>query len=128
MAMSKFDRKGQLKQLHEERKLKTQHKVDEAIKRLIKTQKPINFNSVANESGITKATLYNNTQIKERIEFLRLQESKVPNLAQVKREMDDNNKDAIIESLRRRIKKLEEENKKLKEQLKINYADMYKQL
>ena len=42
--------------------------------------------------------------------------------------MDDNNKDAIIESLRRRIKKLEEENKKLKEQLKVNYADMYKQL
>ena len=59
----------------------------------------------ANENGVTKATLYNNIQIKERIEFLRLQEPKVPTRAQVKREMDDNNKDAIIESLRRRIKK-----------------------
>lgn len=126
--MSKFDRKEQLKQLHEERKLKTQQKVDEAIRRLIKFQKAINFNSVANESGITKATLYNNSDIKERIESLRLQQSKVPTPSQVKREMDDSNKDAIIASLKRRIKKLEEENKELKEQVKVNYADIYKQL
>lgn len=29
-------------------------KVDKAIQRLIKTKKPINFNSVASESGVTK--------------------------------------------------------------------------
>lgn len=126
--MTKYDRKEQLKQLHEERKIKTQQKVDKAIKRLIKVQKPINFNSVANESGVTKATLYNNSDIKERFEGLRLQESKVPTPSQVKREMDENNKDAIIASLKRRIKKLEEENKDLKEQVKISYADIYKQI
>jgi hypothetical protein len=126
--MTNFNRKEQLKQLHEERKVKTQQKVDEAIKRLIKYQKPINFNSVANESGVTKATLYNNPNIKERIEGLRLQQSKVPTPSQVKREMDENNKDAIIASLKRRIKKLEEENKELKEQVKISYADIYKQI
>ncbi|OOM81962.1 hypothetical protein CLPUN_06770 [Clostridium puniceum] len=126
--MNKYDRKEQLKQLHEERKVKTQQKVDEAIQRLIKAQKPINFNSVANEGGVTKATLYNNKDIKERIETLRLQQSKVPTPSQVKREMDENNKDAIIASLKRKIKKLEEENKELKEQLKISYADIYKQI
>ena len=42
--------------------------------------------------------------------------------------MDDNNKDAIITSLKRKIKRLEEENKELKEQVKINYAEVYKQL
>lgn len=42
--------------------------------------------------------------------------------------MNENNKDAIIASLKRKIKKLEEENKELKEQVKINYADIYKQL
>lgn len=42
--------------------------------------------------------------------------------------MNDNNKDAIIASLKRKIKRLEEENKELREQLKINYADIYKQL
>lgn len=40
--------------------------------------------------------------------------------------MNDNNKDAIIANLKRKIKKLEEENKELKEQLKINYAEIYK--
>ena len=63
--MAKFDRKEQLRQLHKERKAITQQKVDDAIKRLIKAQQAINFNSVANESGITKATLYNNLDIKE---------------------------------------------------------------
>ena len=126
--MTKYDRKEQLKQLHQERKIKTQQKVDNAIKILIKYQKPINFNSVANESGVTKATHYNNDNIKERIEALRLQQSKVLNPSQVKREMDDNNKDAIIASLKRKIKKLEEENRQLKEQVKISYADIYKNI
>lgn len=126
--MNKYDRKEQLKQLHKERKAKTQQRVDEAIQRLIRTQKPINFNSIANESGVTKATLYNNKDIKERIEGLRLQQSKVPTPSQVKREMDENNKDAIISSLKRKIKKLGEENKELREQLKISYADVYRSI
>ena len=39
--------------------------------------------------------------------------------------MDDNNKDALIASLKRKMKKLEEEKKELKEQVKINYAKIY---
>ena len=42
--------------------------------------------------------------------------------------MNDNNKDALIASLKRKIKKLEEENKQLREQIKVNYAEMYKKL
>ena len=126
--MSNYNRTEHLKVLHSKRKAITQEKVDKAIQRLIKAQKPINFNSVANESGITKKTLYNNIDIKERIETLRHQQSQVPTPSQVKREMDDNNKDAIIASLKRKIKRLEEENKELKEQVKINYADIYKKL
>ena len=95
--MSNYNRSEHLKELHSKRKAITQEKVDKAIQRLIKAQKPINCNSVANESGITKKTLYNN-------------------------------KDAIIASLKRKIKRLEEENKELKEQVKINYADIYRQL
>ena len=126
--MSNYNRTEHLKELHSKRKAITQEKVDKAIQRLIKAQKAINFNSVASESGITKKTLYNNKEIRERIEILRHQQSQVPTPAQVKREMDDNNKDAIIASLKRKIKRLEEENKELKEQVKINYADIYKQL
>lgn len=126
--MSNYNRSEHLKELHSKRKAITQEKVDKAIQRLIKAQRPINFNSVANESGITKKTLYNNKGIKERIETLRHQQSQVPTPSQIKREMNDNNKDAIIASLKRKIKRLEEENKELKEQVKINYVDIYKQL
>ena len=126
--MSNYNRTEHLKQLHSKRKAMTQERVDKAIQRLIKAQKAINFNSVASESGVTKKTLYDNKDIRERIEILRHQQSQVPTPAQVKREMNDNNKDAIIASLKRKIKRLEEENKELREQLKVNYAEIYKQL
>ncbi|WP_243273332.1 DUF6262 family protein [Paraclostridium sordellii] len=106
----------------------TQEKVDKAIQRLIKSQKSINFNSVASESGVTKKTLYDNKDIREIIETLRHHQSQVPTPSQVKKEMNYNNKDVISTSLKRKIKRLEEENKELKEQLKVNYADIYNQL
>lgn len=126
--MSNYNRTEHLKELHEKRRAITKEKVDKAIQRLIKAKKFINFNSVANESGVTKKTLYDNKDIRERIEALRQQQSQVPTPSEIKREMDDNNKDAIIASLRRKIKKLENENKQLKEQVKVSYADIYKQL
>lgn len=126
--MGKYNRTEHLKELHNKRKAMTQEKVDKAIQRLMNAQKAINFNSVAGESGVTKKTLYDNKDIRERIETLRHQQSQVPTPAQVKREMNDNNKDAIIASLKRKIKRLKEENKELREQIKINYADIYKQL
>lgn len=126
--MSDYNRREHLKELHSKRKAITQEKVDKAIQRLIRSQRPINFNSIANESGVTKKTLYDNKDIRERIEALRHQQSQVPTPSQVKREMDDNNKDAIIASLKRKLKRLEDENKELKEQLKVNYAEIYKQL
>lgn len=42
--------------------------------------------------------------------------------------MNENNKDALIESLKRKNQKLEEENKQLREQLKVAYAEVYKKL
>jgi cell shape-determining protein MreC len=124
--MSKYDRVAQMKSIHAKRKANTYHKVDEAIKRLIRANERINFNSVSSESGMTKATLYNNADIRERIESLRQQQSQAPTPKQVKREMNESNKDAIIESQKRKIKKLEDDNKRLKEQLKVAYGEVYK--
>lgn len=126
--LDNYNRKKHLEALHAERKANTRSKVDEAIQRLIRANKSINFNSISQESGLTKATLYNNKYIRERIETLRHQQAQVPTPSQVKREMDENNKDAIIASLKRKIKKLEEKNKQLKEQVKISYADIYKNI
>ncbi|MGM0890323.1 MAG: hypothetical protein ACQEW5_26065 [Bacillota bacterium] len=42
--------------------------------------------------------------------------------------MTEKSKDVIIASLRKRNKKLEEENKKLKEQLKVKWAKIYNEI
>jgi hypothetical protein len=126
--MPKHDRSAHLKAIHEKRKANTYQKIDEAIKRLLKANERINFNSVASEAGVSKATLYNNKDFRSRIETLRNQQSQVPTPKQVKREMNESNKDALIASLKRKNKKLQEENKQLREQLRVAYADVYKKL
>jgi chaperonin cofactor prefoldin len=40
--------------------------------------------------------------------------------------MNEQSKDALIESLKRKIKKLDSNNKELREQMKIIYAEIYK--
>ncbi|MBG9714264.1 DUF6262 family protein [Bacillus cereus] len=126
--MASYNRIEQLKVIHASRKAVTSQKVDEAIQRLVRANQNINFNSVANEAGIAKATLYNNRNFRERIEALRQQQAQASTKKQIKREISDRNKDVIIESLKRRIKKVEEENKQLRNQLKVAYADVYKQI
>ncbi|PDX97199.1 DUF6262 family protein [Bacillus pseudomycoides] len=126
--MAEYDRSAHLKVIHAKRKANTHKKVDKAIKRLIKANEKINFNSVSSEADVSKATLYNNKEFRSRIETLRNQQSQVPTPKQVKREMNESNKDALIASLKRKNKKLEDENKQLREQMKVAYADVYKKL
>lgn len=114
--MSKFDREEQLRQLHAKRKQVTKDKVEEAIKRLLKKSKPINYNSVAAEAGVSKATLYNHKELKERINFLRKQENKAFVDSRIKR--DEINQNAVNASLKRRIEKLEKKNKALEKEIK----------
>jgi hypothetical protein len=128
LRMAKYDRSAHLKAIHANRKANTSQKVDEAIKRLIRANGKINFNSVSSEADVSKATLYNNKDFRSRIDTLRNQQSQVPTPKQVKREMNENNKDALIASLKRKNQKLEEENKQLRKQLKVAYADVYKQI
>ncbi|KMK76534.1 hypothetical protein AB990_15290 [Alkalihalobacillus pseudalcaliphilus] len=89
--MTKYDRSAHLKEVHN-----TYQKVDEAINRLIRANENINFNSVSSEAGVSKATIYNNKDIRERIETLRKQQAQVPTAKQAKREMNENNKDALL--------------------------------
>ncbi|MFT9056951.1 MAG: DUF6262 family protein [Ethanoligenens sp.] len=124
----KYDRKAHLQSLHKSRKAATQGKADGAILRLTKAGQAVNFNSVAKESGLSKATLYNNAEIRESIENLRQRQATVLPRGQLERELQEESKDAIIASLKRKIRTLQEENTRLKEQLKINYGDLYKKL
>lgn len=110
--MDNFNREEQLRQLHEKRKQTTKIKVEKAIKRLTKISKSINFNSVAEEVGVSKATLYNHPELKERIKFLRNQQETAFVDSRIKR--DESNQNAIIASLKRKIEKLERRKKNSK--------------
>lgn len=107
---------------------KTVEKVDEAIQQLIKNKGNINFNSVSEESGVSKAFLYTHPEIRERIETLRKQQKGLPSPKQVKREMTDISKDVVIAAKNKRIKEMEEENKLLKQELQKLRGKLYDSL
>ena len=119
------------KGLKEYAKKKTQltlEKVDKAIRELSLTEQKINFNSVSQFSGVSKPFLYNNEDVKKRIEELRnKQTSKVMN-QRAKYDKTAKSKDIIIMAKDKKIKELEEENKKLKEQLAILRGKLYEKM
>src|SRR5437588_2943626 len=49
-------------------------RVGEAIEKLLREQQAINFNSVAQAAGVSKAYLYSQPDLRERIEALRQQQ------------------------------------------------------
>lgn len=115
--MEKFNRQEQLKQLHAERKVKTEKKVDKAINDLVQKNKEINFNIVS------KATLYKNNKIRKKIEKLREQNNEIF----VHKNKNDG-KDALISSLKRRVNSLEKEKKMLKEEISVLYSRLYEDI
>jgi hypothetical protein len=104
---------------------KTAEKVDTAIRRLIKDNEKINFNSVSEESGVSKAYLYTHPEIRERIDALRQQQNGLPSPKQIKREMTDANKDVIIAAKNKRLRELVGENKILKEEVQKLRGKLY---
>ena len=127
-----FNREEQLRRLHEKESKQLKLKL-RTIKRLTKISKAINFNSVAEEAGVSKATLYNHPELKERIKFLRNQQEKAFEDSRIKR--DESNQNAIIASLKRKIEKLEkrkkeleEENKRLRERENEKLTDYFSKL
>ncbi len=92
-------------------------KVNQAIQMLIKNKEKINFNSVSTTAGVSKSYLYNHLDIRERINKLREQQQGLSSPKQVKHEITDTNKDILLAAKNKRIKQLEDENKKLKEEM-----------
>jgi len=104
--------------------------VEDAIAMLLRDQKPVNFHTVAKTAQVSKAYLYSQQDLRERIEALRLQE-----VEQAVRERTihstgktDASRDLVILAKDRRIKELEAENRKLQQQLKVALSKAYEQI
>jgi hypothetical protein len=108
-----------LKAFAEKKNQETIEKVNKAIDKLKRSKtKKINFKTVAEEAGVSKATLYNNDVLKERILSLRAIEKGVPNNSIVATPKDKiKAKDDKIKQLYQEIKKLKEDKKNLIVQL-----------
>lgn len=108
-----------LKEHARQKNKETFQKVDKAIKKLKRSKsKPINFQSVAEESGISRPTLYNNPKIKERITSLRefgRYDAEALDYGRSRDKLEE--KDGLNKNLRNAITKLKNENRMLKIQL-----------
>ena len=101
-----------------ERKENNTVKANEAIDRLYKRKKPISFESVAKESGVSRSTLYNNKTIRDRILRLRAKCRAEPNndYVVIKKEEKDRYETQIAD-YREKIRQLERDKTNLISQL-----------
>lgn len=106
----------------------TLEKVDKAIRELSLNGEKINFNSVMISSGVSKTFLYNNKEVRGRIEDLRNKQVNKEMNQRAKYDKTTKSKDIIIMAKDKKIKQLEDENRKLKEQLEILRGKFYKGL
>jgi hypothetical protein len=65
----------------------TIEKVEQAIKQLIKKNERINFNTVTTAKGVSKSYLYNQPELRERIESLRQQQREITSQKNVRKNM-----------------------------------------
>jgi hypothetical protein len=112
----------------QEKAVETARRAEEAIARLLKEQRPVNFKTVAETAGISTAWLYGNEALKQRIMHLRTEpqpsvQVKIPKSVQA----SSASKEAMIAALRSRVKKLEEENRDLKRQVEVANGLLYQQ-
>ncbi len=104
-----------LKEFAEKKNQETIDKVNKAIDKLKHSKtKKINFKTVAEEAGVSKATLYNNDILKERILSLRAIEKGIPDDSIIATPKDKiKAKDDKIKQLYKEIKKLREDKQNL---------------
>ncbi|OSA86489.1 UNVERIFIED_ORG: transposase [Clostridium botulinum] len=117
-----------LKEYAKHKSKMTLEKVDKAIRELSLSEQKINFNSVSQLSGVSKTYLYNNDVVKNRIEELRQKQLSKTMNQKAKYDKTSKSKDIIIMAKDKKIKELEQKNKKLKEQLEVLRGKLYEKI
>jgi hypothetical protein len=131
-ATSKPNTRGLL--AHAQRKAEeAQKRVHHSLEQLLREHQTVNFNTVAHAAQVTKSYLYAHRDVRERIEALRAQQGQ----ERIERHragrqqhqiQTDKAKDVLLAAKDRRIKALEEANRKLKEELKVAYSKLYEKV
>ena len=99
-------------------------RVDGALREMALNKEPINFNTVMKKANVSKGFVYQNQEIRERIEKLRDSQKGIKP-KQVKDKMTDNSKDILLAAKTKKIKELEDENKNLKKELEVLRGKLY---
>jgi hypothetical protein len=110
-----------LKKAAQQKRQDALERTNRAIAILIRKSQAITFAAVAQEAGVSTAYLYKYAEIKDRINQLKSQQN-----GSLKRSKpqpaSDKSKLVIINALKERVKKLEEQNTRLTEQNKVVYG------
>lgn len=107
-----------LRQKAQEKKQEALSRTNQAINRLVKEGKKINFHTVAEAAGVSVPYLYKQDAIKERIDHLRKQQSPIKGLPS-KETVSDDSKKAIVITLKKRVRDLEAENRGLRDHIEV---------
>ena len=119
---------------HAQRKSQqTQQRVHQTVDQLLREQQLVNFNTVAKAANVTKSYLYAHQEVRERIEALRAQQGQERlerqwTERQQQQARTDKTKVVLLAAKDRRIRALEAENRKLKEELKVAYGKLYERV
>jgi uncharacterized protein DUF6262 len=104
----------------------TMKRTDAGIRRLLQEDRPVNFHTVAEVAGVSTAWLYQEPEVRQRIEHLReRQDNRISTKS--KGRTSDSPKNAVMETLRHRIKQLEAENQALTIQVEVLYGQLNKE-
>lgn len=104
----------------------TLKKTESALSELLKVNALINFNTVAEKAEVSKAWLYRETVIADRIKRLRDQQvNQEPKAYKEAQRASDASKSALVTTLKARVKELESENRELKKQLEVVYGKLH---
>lgn len=97
----------------------SRQKVMKAIEELKKMNEPVNFSTVQKKSGVSKHYLYEHDDVRSIIESARSEEAERAAVWHKKYDRTSKSKDVLINAKDKRIAKLEEENRQLRNELDV---------
>lgn len=107
-----------------QKKQEAQQKTEKAIEKLIQNQEKISFANIARVAGVSVQYLYKYPEMKERIQYLRLQqETESKNVNHQNR--SEKSSQAIIQQMRNRVKALEIERKAQAYEIEVLTGRLY---